>query len=81
MTGVQPKSCGTPMCYVGCSVVLWRWYVWAQVVPRHKLINLDKIQIQVEAHFVSDVLKGHDVTELRVALVKYINDEMPPDDE
>jgi len=47
-----------------------------------KLIEgLDKIQIQIEAHFISDVLKGHDVTELRVALIKYINDEMPPDDE
>lgn len=37
--------------------------------------------MQIEAHFVSDVLRGDDTTEMRVSLVRYIEDEMPPDEE
>ena len=40
-----------------------------------------QVQMQVEAHYVSDVLRGNDTTELRVTLIRYIDDEMPPDDE
>lgn len=40
-----------------------------------------QVQTQVEAHFVSDVLRGNDTTEIRVTLLRYIEDEMPPDDD
>lgn len=37
--------------------------------------------MQIEAHFVSDILRGDDSTEMRVSLVRYIEDEMPPEEE
>ncbi|KAI9665364.1 MAG: transport protein particle 22 kDa subunit [Alyxoria varia] len=42
---------------------------------------LEMIQLQVETYFVSDALRGHETTEMRVNLIKHIDDEMPPDDE
>jgi trafficking protein particle complex subunit 3 len=35
----------------------------------------------IEARFISDILRGNDTTEIRVTLIRYIDDEMPPDDE
>lgn len=44
--------------------------------------NVDgKVQMQIEAHYVSDILRGNDTTEMRITLLRYMEDEMPPDDE
>ncbi|KAK3049300.1 hypothetical protein LTR09_009478 [Extremus antarcticus] len=42
---------------------------------------MEMVQMQIEARFVSDVLRGDDTTEMRVTLIRIIEDEMPPDDE
>lgn len=49
-------------------------------LAHHSYLN-QQVQMQVEAHYVSDILRGSDTTEMRITLLRYIDDEMPPDDE
>ena len=45
------------------------------------LSDCKQVQMSIEAHFVSDVLRGNDTTEMRVTLLRMIEDEMPPEDD
>jgi len=42
---------------------------------------LEMVQMQVDAHFTTDVLRGNDSTEMRVSLIRLIDDELPPGDD
>ncbi|WFD42856.1 hypothetical protein MPSI1_001506 [Malassezia psittaci] len=42
---------------------------------------LEMVQIQTQCEFVSDTLRGDEVTELRVKLIRYLEEEAPPADD
>lgn len=79
MMDALKMSYGFPTYSVVFSEVPLKWYstrIWVTWFT-----DILQVQISIEAHFVSDVLRGNDTTEMRVTLLRYIEDEMPPEDD
>ena len=60
------------------------WYSILMILKAYKGVlrgALEMVNIQIQAAFVSDTLKGDDQTELRVKWIKNLDEQVPPSDD
>ncbi|PLW16816.1 hypothetical protein PCANC_08055 [Puccinia coronata f. sp. avenae] len=76
--GAQIKP-GSTVAGAESSSVGGLWY--SQVLCGVIRGALEMVGMAVEAKFVSDVLRGDDTTEIKVRLIKYLDDEVPQGDD
>lgn len=79
------KGCGLAMCSVASFEVAWKWSVQRAQGMCDSLLNsaplLRQINLQVQATFITDRLRGDDTTEIHVKLIKVMEEEQPVNDE
>ncbi|MBW0534697.1 hypothetical protein O181_074412 [Austropuccinia psidii MF-1] len=75
--GSQTKNSLPGAAEPGSAGALWYSQILCGVIRG----ALEMVGMAVEAKFVSDVLRGDETTEMKVRLVKYLDDEVPPADD